>query len=584
MKKMKTKLISIVSMVLILLNIVLPVAQAALSTPPAQKVEEDDVDKTKESYLILELEYQAYSKSEYEANPLTATPKKTYVAGDIVKVEVKIKEAQGIGPIVTCSYNVFYDTNLLTLKSAKTPMDKYITYGTSIANGYIGHQFSEEDDSDVPNMTVGSTVTNLIFEAKTDSDVDNPTTIIVFNGDFSDDNTNPHFLTKTINTPSIVIPEQPEKRKHVIEITKVDEEGNPITTSSAIYRITTPAGDKKIVQTNETIADGKLYLSDLNMPVLAEGVDSADYIIEEVSAPEGYEIDRTPKTLSVKFDKTGTIIEAKIDENAQTVIDNTIKISFINNEEQQQTPVVPVSQVTFVVNKVNENGDLITDDSAAFGLKVGSEDMRYLLTTNGTATKQIDIPEDISSPISYVLNELEAPDGYILDGQDINIDVTFTKNADNTVSVTSATKTSGTNATVSTSGNVVTINVKNEKIKEQEKFQIEITKVDEEGNAITQDTAMFLITSPNGSSEIAQTDITNGKTILEKVMPQGDLVPEGYIYKIQEIKAPNGYKKNSDEISLNVKFVDENGTRKVSQVQITRKNVEENVTRRNNRR
>lgn len=109
-----------------------------------------------------------------------------------------------------------------------------------------------------------------------------------------------------------------------------------------------------------------------------------------------------------------------------------------------------------------------------------------------------------------------------------------------------------------------------------------MTKTDEEGNPITTDTAMFLITSPNGSSEMAQTDITNGKIILQGIMPQGELVQEGYTYKIQEIKAPDGYKNNSDEINLNIKFVDEAGVRKISSVEITRKNVEGNVTRRNN--
>lgn len=569
MKKFINRLSVISLIAIILLNLILPVVQAALSTPPEELVEENNVVTTLDSYLILGLEYQAYNKAEYETNPLTATPKKTYVAGDIVKIDVKIKEAEGIGPITTCSYNVFYDINLLTLKSAETPMDKYGPFGTSIEDGYVGHQCSRTGEE---NMTVGSTVTNLIFEAKADSDLDNPTTIIIFNGDFSDENANPLALMGTMNTPSITIPEpqeQPELKTHGIEITKVDEEGNPITTSSAIYRITTPSGEKKLVQTNETVADGKLVLNDLTKPLeLGEGTDTAEYIIEELSAPHGYVLDQVPKTLTVKFDTDGTILEAKIGETVQTVTNNIIALSF-TNEKEEEPPVIPDSHVTFIINKIDEDDNPIAESSTSFSLKVTSEDIRYLTTTNGTVTKQLDIPEDISTPITYTLNEIKAPDGYVLDGQDINISVAYTKNADNTISVSSATKTSGENATISNVGNIITINVKNKEIKEQEKFQIEITKVNEAGNAITEDSAMFLITSPNNSSKIVETNVSDGKITLQENIPEGDLNPEGYTYKIQEIRAPNGYKNNSKEISLNIKFSDETGTRKVSSADIT---------------
>lgn len=536
MKKIRNKLLILSLITIMLLNVIMPVVVQALPTKPDESSEiltEDNVDKSG-SYAIYGLEYEAYNKVDYEADPKTATPKKTYNVGDVVKVILTIKETntewEGLSQLQA---SMWYDVNVLEPISknnadyddVKFPKNYGDWVGNDLENGDISVNAPTVEKA---NLKAGDWVMEMYFIALADSNT--KTSVIVYNIESDDKNAGDAYTWQgNANTPILALPEeqegpeQPEKRKHVIEITKVDEEGNPITTSSAIYRITTPDGEKKLAQTNETIADGKLYLSDLDMPVLEEGVTNADYIIEEVSAPDGYELDKTPKTLSVKFDEAGTIIEAKIGENAQTVIDNTIKISLTNNKKQGETPVVPDSQVTFVINKLDENGDLITEDSAGFGLKVSSEDMRYLVTTNGTVTKQIDIPEDISAPISYTLNEIEAPDGYILDGQDINVDVVYRKNADNTVSVASATKVSGTNATVSTSGNVITVNVINQKVKEQEKFQIEITKTDEEGNAITEDTAMFLITSPNGSSGMSQTDISNGKITLEGYMPQGDL-------------------------------------------------------------
>lgn len=595
MKKITNKLLILNLIAIMLLNLIMPVVVQALPTKPDESSEillEEDVDK-QGSYAIYGLEYEAYNKAEYEADPKTATSKKTYNVGDVVKVKLTIKETnidwEGLSQLQA---SIWYDVNVLEPISKNNADYDDLKFQKNYGD-WLGNDLENGDISvnaptvEKANLKAGDWVMEMYFIALADSNT--KTSVIVYNIESDDKNAGDAYTWQgNANTPILELPEeqeqpeQPELKKHAIEITKVDEEGTPITTSSAIYRITTPDGEKKLVQTNETEANGKLCLSDLVMPVLAEGVSSADYIIEEVSAPDGYELDKSEKTLSIKFDENGTIIEAKIDEITQTVVDNIIKLNFINNKKDEETPVVPDSHITFIINKIDENGDLITEDSAGFGLKVTSEDMRYLVTTNGTVIKQIDIPEDISVPISYTLNEIEAPDGYVLDGQDINIDVLFRKNADNTVSVVSATKLSGTNATISQTGNVITINVKNEKIKEQEKFQIEMTKTDEEGNPITTDTAMFLITSPNGSSEMAQTDITNGKIILQGIMPQGELVQEGYTYKIQEIKAPDGYKNNSDEINLNIKFVDEAGARKISSVEITRKNVEGNVTRRNN--
>lgn len=590
MRKFIKKLLSVSLASIILLNIIMPVVQAVPIKPDesSEIVVEDNVNK-EGSYAIYGLEYEAYDKAEYDMDPKTAKTKKTYNVGDVVKISLNIKEtnAQWEG-LSQLQASIWYDVDVLEPISKNNEdyedfkfQKNYSDWmGNELENGYISVNAPTVDKA---NLKAGDWVMEMFFIALTDSNT--KTSVVVYDIQSDDKSSGDAYTWQgNANTPILELPEpqeQPELKTHGIEITKVDEEGNPITTSPAIYRITTPSGEKKLVQTNENIENGKLLLSGLTMPLTSGGNENGEsYIIEELSAPHGYIIDQVPKTLIVKFDTDGTILEAKIGETVQTVTNNVIALSFTNEKEEEEPPVIPDSHVTFIINKIDENGNLITEDSASFGLKVTSEDVMYLTTNNGTVTKQVKIPEDISTPITYTLNEVKAPDGYVLDGQDINIDVTYTKNADNTVSVTLATKTSGTNATISNVGNIITINVKNEKIKEQEKFQIEITKVDGEGNAITEDSAMFLVTSPNGSSQMVQTNTTNGKVSLQGNIPDGDLDPNGYVYKIQEIKAPSGYKNNLDEISLNIKFSDETGTRRVSSVDIQRKNIE-SITRRN---
>lgn len=580
MKRLKKKFLAVNLLILMLLNVILPVVQA-VPTEPTKILEEEDVDKS-DGYAIYALEYEAYNSTEFKANSSTATPKKTYVAGDVVKLKVVIKETDtnwtGLSQFQA---DMWYDTNVLEPISKNNsdyddfnyPKNYVEWYENSLEDGYITVNCPSTSKC---NLKAGNWIMEMYFIAKADSNTETSVTVynIKSDGIGSGD---AYTVFGNANTPTLILPEPEEPveiKTHGIEITKVDEEGIAIVTGEAIYKVTPPQGESKFIITNN---NGKGLLENLTMPLLGSDATSeySNYIIEEIKAPEGYEIDSTKKTLAVKFDQTtGQITEAKLDGVEQTVsADNIIKLQFTNTLKQEEPDPIPESEVTFIINKKDENGDLITTSSSSFTLEVSKGDVKYLTTNAGTATTSVKIPEDISLPILYKLNEVVAPDGYILDGQDINISIAFTKNEDNTMSVASVSKNSKADATVSYTGNTITINVTNKKQKEQEKFQIEITKVDINEVPITTGSAVFMVIEPDGTKLLATTDETTGKVVVNGNIPMGELNEEGYTYRIQEFKAPAGYKTDSSEINVKLIFQDEAGTRKLSSATVTGGNV-----------
>lgn len=587
MKKTQKKFLAIILLIIMFLNTMLPIAQALeYTTEDFQLVTKEAVNRENE-FAIFGLQYEAYDNKDnaYINNPSSATPKKSYVAGDIVKVTLTLEETDGWVGMSSFQGFISYDSNLLEPISTilTTEFEKFQHPNFKVPEGYVdaGCSFEEKkvyvnsQTSDTATLTEG-TIVEMYFVAKVDSRT--KASVIVHSIEAYGYGSQVVYSWEdvpTANTPTLAIPEegtQTPTTTHGIEITKTNIEGQPITNSDAIYRIVTPNGDKKLVQTNDGTSDGKGLLSDLTMPT-GNANNTYNYTIEEVKAPTGYELDEQIKTLTVKFNTDGTIEEAKIGENVQTVsTDNVILLSFSNEVKEPDPIPVPESSITFVVNKKDENGNLITGDSAAFALEVETGDVRYLTTTNGTATKTLIIPEDTTSKI-YKLNETDAPSGYILDGQDILINVEFTKNDDNTISVTSANLNSGTNATISNLGNTVTIDVINEKEEVQSNFNIDITKVDEKGNAILNAPATFMVTTPSGTIYKGQTAVDTGKVSIIGSIPTGELNPDGYTYKIQEIKAPTGYKINQEEMEVTLVFIDEAGIRKLSSATVTGGNV-----------
>ena len=563
MKKIKVKILSMLLIIITLLNVILPVVYSApIQYQPNYFVSESDIDKSNE-YMTLELKSDSTSKT----------------AGDTIIVSVYLKSTYaGLNNILEFQACAYYDSAKLELKNIIN------VDGGNSSKSNIGADRNPEnvdggngpliyilfESTTKPGPSAGEKIFDLEFEIK--ENITTPVEILLMNIDCSIDDESHGFsdYDYKVNTPNIFVPKEEETpviQKHGIEITKVDEEENIITSSNAIFKITTPDGNNILEETN----NGVILCEDLNLPT-GNTNNIYEYIIEERVAPDGYIVDNTAKTLNIEFNIDGTIKNALIDGVVQTVENNIVKLKFENKKEKEED-IIPESKINFVINKKDEKGNLITTSPASFGLEISSDDIRYLSTTNGTVSKIVNVPEDTSLPYTYKLKETNAPEGYLLDNSDIEFRVVFEKNSDKTVSVKSVTKVSGENATIIGSGNIIRIDVVNEKIKEQEKFQIEISKVDENTNVITSDTTKFILTAPNGTSQIGETNITNGKVIIQGNIPEGEMNPDGYTYTIQEVKQPTGYTLDSSIKSVNLIFADTADGRKLSSANVIGTNI-----------
>ncbi|HIX89327.1 MAG TPA: hypothetical protein H9845_00285, partial [Candidatus Agathobaculum pullicola] len=137
----------------------------------------------------------------------------------------------------------------------------------------------------------------------------------------------------------------------------------------AVFKIT--RGDGSVVRESVTTdADGIIHLPEL---------DTGTYIVTEISAPDGYAIDETPKTVEIRAGQT-----------YEVTFTNTKKGGFTIKKIDEDTRQ-PLKNAVFKITK--SNGEFV---------KEAETDVNGVITLDG-------LPEG-----SYIVTEIKAPDGYIL--------------------------------------------------------------------------------------------------------------------------------------------------------------------------
>jgi len=153
-----------------------------------------------------------------------------------------------------------------------------------------------------------------------------------------------------------------------IEIVKLDAiTRKPL--QGAAFDVTKANGER--VGTFRTEADGKVLISDLT-----EGV----YVVGEISAPDGYQLDESPKNVTVTSGKLATVEFTNKPYSGIQII----KTDAVSH--------APLSGATFSVERVN-------------GEKIG--------TFKTDVSGKVVIPDLTEG--GYIVSETIAPDGYILD-------------------------------------------------------------------------------------------------------------------------------------------------------------------------
>ncbi|WP_275532552.1 MSCRAMM family protein [Anaerotignum lactatifermentans] len=162
-----------------------------------------------------------------------------------------------------------------------------------------------------------------------------------------------------------------------LQIMKIDAEtGEPL------------AGAKFKVQKSEdkTVSE---YVTDETGTVVIHDLDEAVYTVEEIEAPDGYAIDPdSHKDIALEWGKTKTLVFSDTRKPALEII----KVDAKTKE--------PLANAKFKITKTE-------DDTVS----------EYMTDENGKITIQ-DLPEGI-----YTVEEITAPDGYILDTQHKEIEL-----------------------------------------------------------------------------------------------------------------------------------------------------------------
>ena len=147
----------------------------------------------------------------------------------------------------------------------------------------------------------------------------------------------------------------------------------------AVFKIT--RGDGSVVRESVTTdADGIIHLPEL---------DTGTFIITEVSAPDGYAIDETPKTVEIRAGQT-----------YEVTFTNTKKGGFTIKKIDEDTRQ-PLKNAIFSISKAN--GEIVKDRAET--------DENGVITLTG-------LPD-----CTLIVTEIEAPDGYILQDMPKSIEV-----------------------------------------------------------------------------------------------------------------------------------------------------------------
>lgn len=284
----------------------------------------------------------------------------------------------------------------------------------------------------------------------------------------------PETVYITGNEQSVIEVEFENKKDSGLIIKKLDSKTNkPL--AGAKFKITTSSGTVAGTDNGEYTTDesGIIHITDLPTDT---------YIIQEISAPEGYMLDNTAKTIKLKHGETSTLTFYNTPESGLII------------KKYDSTTKHPLSGAVFKVTNSE-------------GIVVGEANGKYKTDSNGII-HITNLPSD-----TYIVQEISAPEGYILD------ETTQTIKLKN--------------------GEIYTVEFFN-----TPKAELTITKLDEETRQVLKN-AEFDISKMNGEHIGTYRTDSNGRISLSNL--------ESGWYTITEKKAPKGYTLDSEPHNIEVK-------------------------------
>ena len=350
----------------------------------------------------------------------------------------------------------------------------------------------------------------------------------------------------------------PKDGSYNLKLIKVEQGNTTNKLQGATFRITSPNG----TVTETTSSNGEINVGPIT--INTPGTDTIT--IEETQAPDGYEkVITAPinvqvtKTLS---SNTYTMSNAVI-TNTQT--GSSISVSGSTITVTVENKLIPKdSEYNLKLVKVEQGNTSKKLQGAEF--RINSPTGEVTQTTNASGEINIGpIAVTATGTDTITIEETKAPDGYekIITAP-ITVQVTKVFE-NNTYKMSTAQITNAqTGASLTLSGNTITVTVENKLIPKTSEYNLKLVKV-EEGTSNKLEGAEFKINSPNG--EVTQTTNTSGEI---NIGPIAVTATGTDTITIEETQAPAGYEKIiTAPITVQVTKVFENNTYKMSTAQIT---------------
>ncbi len=350
----------------------------------------------------------------------------------------------------------------------------------------------------------------------------------------------------------------PKEGSYNLKLIKVEQGNTTNKLQGATFRITSPNG----TVTETTSSNGEINVGPIT--INTPGTDTIT--IEETQAPDGYEkVITAPinvqvtKTLS---SNTYTMSNAVI-TNTQT--GSSISISGSTITVTVENKLIPKdSEYNLKLVKVEQGNTSKKLQGAEF--RINSPTGEVTQTTNASGEINIgQIAVTATGTDTITIEETKAPDGYekIITAP-ITVQVTKVFE-NNTYKMSTAQITNAqTGASLTLSGNTITVTVENKLIPKTSEYNLKLIKV-EEGTSNKLEGAEFKINSPNG--EVIQTTNASGEI---NIGPIAVTATGTDTITIEETKAPAGYEKIiTAPITVQVTKVFENNTYKMSDAVIT---------------
>ena len=307
-----------------------------------------------------------------------------------------------------------------------------------------------------------------------------------------------------------------------------------------------------------TDKDGKLTLDNLDIP---GEVGEYKLVITELKAPEGYAQLSEPIEIPVAIDKINenTVISKVNVDGLDNVSVSAVKNQIIGLNIKNDVYFENIDNKYLLnITKIDsDTKDPITENQAIFKFEDEFGNREYIetdLTYGKLQLPHLELP--LSSEFetneiverNYILTEIMAPEGYLINSTPININIKFAKDDEGKIVIQEVKVLRELEEIEATEENkVISFNIENKEGQltnnvDRGRYTINITKVNEDTQAPITEHATFEITLENGEKVTASTDENGNIQIKDIKVPltvTQNLGP--YSYVIQETKAADGY-------------------------------------------